>query len=414
MTINTSSELRNNAPQSTPQLGASHIGYLDGLRALAALFVLVHHVWLTAYYNIFPRPDLDHPAAPTALYSCTRFLGLGHFAVDLFIVLSGYCLTLPTMRSDGTLIGGALQFYKRRARRILPPYYAALGLSLLLIFTLVRHHTGDFWDMSIPITTLGLATHLLLLQNFFDAPQINYVLWTIAVEWQIYFFFPLLLASWKKFGVAPTVIATVVACLVANAGFAQLHTWPLSAILGAHVELYSLFVFGMTAASIAHSTRGPAAALRARINWKATVLFICGIAILLVAGRLLKIIGSHAWVADYIVGACAAWLLVVATLDARSAITRVCSWRPLVLIGTFAYSLYLIHAPLIQVLWQYVVKPLPLSMDARFIVLIVLAPVLIVPASYVFYLLCEKPFLRKRKRETQSELERDATLSPAP
>ena len=95
-------------------------------------------------------------------------------------------------------------------------------------------------------------------------------------------------------------------------------------------------------------------------------------------------------------------------------LNRILSWRPLVFVGTFAYSIYLIHAPLIQVLWQYVFVPLQSRPVPMFLALCFVGTPLIVGVSYLFFLACERPFLNRRKRETMAETERDAALSPAP
>jgi peptidoglycan/LPS O-acetylase OafA/YrhL len=39
---------------------------------------------------------------------------------------------------------------------------------------------------------------------------------------------------------------------------------------------------------------------------------------------------------------------------------RAAGWRPLAFVGGFSYSLYLIHAPLLQLAWLAVVHPLGL------------------------------------------------------
>ena len=96
--------------------------YLDGLRGLAALYVTLHH----AYLQVFPNPE---QVLPVALAWGTHWLEYGSFSVAIFIVLSGYCLMLPVAKS-GVLTGGAWHYIQRRARRIIPPYYAAIAFTL--------------------------------------------------------------------------------------------------------------------------------------------------------------------------------------------------------------------------------------------------------------------------------------------
>ena len=140
------------------------------MRAICALWVLLGHVF---------------PYGP---------LKLGHLAVTIFLVLSGYCLALPHAAKPKTALSDWRKFFVRRALRILPPYYGALALSVAV--DVATHATGNpdlFWR--------GFIGHLALLQNVhiggyaWDAMSINAPLWSIAVEWQIYFLFPLILLA---------------------------------------------------------------------------------------------------------------------------------------------------------------------------------------------------------------------------
>jgi len=87
---------------------------LDGVRGLAALFVVVNHVFLRA----FPGYPVDR-----APFWAAWFI-YGRFAVVVFIVLSGFSLALSPAR-QGWRLDGVSRFARRRARRILPPYWAA-------------------------------------------------------------------------------------------------------------------------------------------------------------------------------------------------------------------------------------------------------------------------------------------------
>jgi peptidoglycan/LPS O-acetylase OafA/YrhL len=102
------------------------LDYLDGMRGLAALYVVWFHIYLDAINTksgIVQLPYLLHSIIEV-------FMSHGASSVAIFIVLSGYCLMLPVARSsDGKLRGGVIDYIKRRARRILPPYYAALFFS---------------------------------------------------------------------------------------------------------------------------------------------------------------------------------------------------------------------------------------------------------------------------------------------
>ena len=146
-----------------------------------------------------------------------NFLSYGHYAVEFFIVVSGFCLVLPTLKNECRMTGTVWTFIKRRAWRILPPYYGALALSIALDLSVISAKTGTHWDVALPLNGHNILTHVLLLQNFFvsDIGKINHVFWSISLEWQIYFFFPAILLLWRLIGWLPTFIVLLLFSKVA-------------------------------------------------------------------------------------------------------------------------------------------------------------------------------------------------------
>src|SRR5260221_14573530 len=95
--------------------------YLDGIRALAALYVVLYHATTVK--------TTDQSALPQPLRFIVAILREGHFGVVVFIVLSGFSLMLPIARAGSTeLVDGFRRYLRRPARRIMPPYYVALAL----------------------------------------------------------------------------------------------------------------------------------------------------------------------------------------------------------------------------------------------------------------------------------------------
>ena len=201
----------------------------------------------------------------------------GSFAVAIFIVLSGYCLMLPVVRSgDFALRGGAANYLKRRAHRILPPYYAALALSLLFMacFTDLRRATGIQTQLALPTNSTNflhaLIAHITLFHNLnYDwAFQIQLPMWSVGTEWQIYFLFPwILLPMWRKFGTMAPIIAGY------GAGIA-LHFVLRGFCDCAAPWFIGLFAMGMAGAAISFSPRPFEAYLRDRLPWGLVAL--CG------------------------------------------------------------------------------------------------------------------------------------------
>ena len=205
---------------------------LDGVRGLAALFVVVNHVFLRA----FPGYPVDK-----APFWAAWFI-YGRFAVVVFIVLSGFSLALSPAR-HGWRLDGVSRFARRRAWRILPPYWAALVFSLAVAWLLVRP-PGQGVPGSSSVVVNGL-----LVQNLIAAPSPNRAFWSIAVEAQLYVLFPLLLLMVRRRGAILMVAA--VTLVVAMVGIVGPHVSHLDVfVIQSAPDLAALFAVGILAAGI--------------------------------------------------------------------------------------------------------------------------------------------------------------------
>jgi peptidoglycan/LPS O-acetylase OafA/YrhL len=319
-----------------------------------------------------------------------RLLAFGHEAVAVFIVLSGYCLMLPAARAGGALAGGWRRYLWRRARRILPPYYAALAGTLLLIAVIPALRpaapTGTIWDDTHPAFAAGpLLSHLFLVHNLSPdwVVRINGPMWSVATEWQIYFFFPfLLLPLWRRSG-------ALAAVLVAFA-LGWLPLWLAPAVGNAAVTWYlGLFALGMAAAGIARADRPVERRLRARVPWAAVAMALvaaCAAGGMLFAQRWFRSKPQT----DPLVGLATAALLVWCGQGAP--VRRWLAWRPLVLLGHFSYSVYLVHLPVVA-LCYFAVRRLGLAPLEHVLALLALAVPASLVAGYGFHRLVERRFL---------------------
>ena len=356
--------------------------FLDGMRALAALFVLFNHSFVTIWNNqgnLVPPKDIQ------------RLLGWlwnGHYAVDVFIVLSGFCLMLPVLRSGDELRGGAWTFYKKRARRILPPYYILYGISVLLGLTLLRHKAGGAWDSCIPVTASGVATHLFLLHDLFGkySGELGYQLWTIPVEWHIYFLFPALVLGWRRFGAFRATTIAVVAAYIANKFLS--HT-PWSGIT---IHYVALFAMGALGAGISTSDKEELVRWRDRLPWTISAVIMAG-GIASIWHIFPKRALEETDYMDFLVGVTAICALIAAAVQQKGWIHSLLSWKPLTFVGTFSYSLYLVHVLVLALLWQYVLPLCHLSPTASFFLLVFLGAPFIVGLAYLFHLAFERPFM---------------------
>ena len=369
------------------------LDYLDGLRGLAALYVVIYHA--ACGYSGYGKGIL-----PGKVVTAVKFLSYGHFSVAVFIVLSGYCLMLPVAQSKNKqLRGGMWDYLKRRGRRILPPYYAALVLSLIVIALVPAlqppHGTGTIWDGTTPAFSLGpLLSHLFLVHNLSDhwINRINGPMWSVATEWQIYFFLPLvLLPLWRKFGI---VVSVAVAFMIGLAPH-----FLLSGQFDKAVPWYlGLFALGMAGAVIGFSQEPTMQRCREKVPWGGVTALLWIFSALVGFGRA-RWWWANLWFADTFVGMATAALLVYSTRfrtargDAKpSFVLQVMESAGAVKLGTFSYSLYLIHMPLLAM--SYLVfrglsfGPLPRLMGLLFVAI----PVA-VGFAYLFHLAFEKRFM---------------------
>lgn len=150
---------------------AQHIGEIDGLRAVAVLSVLLFHV-------------------------NREVLSGGFVGVDVFFVISGYLITriLVFDLDHGRL--SLPRFYERRVLRIAPALFLTLGTSAVLFFTVFPPVlSGDLFASLVSALFSYSNVWFYSTVDYFAANTTNPVLhtWSLAVEEQFYFFFPLLL-----------------------------------------------------------------------------------------------------------------------------------------------------------------------------------------------------------------------------
>jgi len=275
--------------------------------------------------------------------------------------------------------------------RILPPYYAAMTLSLVLIATVIGDKTGTHWDFSIPVTTSSIATHTLLIHDLGgERYTINHVLWSIPVECRTYIAFPLLVVFWRAVGPLSPVIASAVFVYASKVLF-----WSFDGYCS-NAHYLVLFAAGMLGADIAFGSSGTLSWLR-RLQWGAiTLLMMLGVVLMSICTNW-EHDDASIYKSDCAIGACSLATLVHLGRADGHFVKSVISSRFLVYIGKFSYSIYLIHAPLLQVLSQYAFASLKQKPLAMLMALTVLGIPIIIVLSYAFACAFEFPFVGSRK-----------------
>ena len=361
-----------------PPAEPDRLDFLEGIRGVLAVYVVLGHLCSMA--------DPSHLAgkashSPRWLQLLMVPFGYGHLAVAGFIVISGFCLEMSIFRRSRGQIGLFSGFYRRRARRILPPYYAALVLSIVVSLTITSQLGSQMpFAIYLPVTLKNVLAHLLLVHNLrLDwMYKLNGVLWSIAIEAQLYVFFPFLVRAFERVGRWPTWFGTV--------GLAGLVLWLVPDAMKLYPWFAPLFVLGMLSAWAAYR---PNIQSGVHPGWGWTLMGLAAVA----CGLACRF-SDHLVLSDAPMGAMIAALCYAGAVTDGGGLAKWFSWKPLVALGGFSYSLYLVHHPFQQILFWF--KPSFVRDEvSTFAYLVALLPVLLF-ASYLFAKVFESAWRKKQ------------------
>jgi len=360
--------------RSTPSQQMRRMIFIDLLRAVACLWVLdchFHGIWLNNIrvygWNL-----------KTLL---VRIAGFGGKGVDLFIVISGFCLFFPVLQraTKGDPFKVSV-FYIRRIKRIFPVYYSALAISVVLVTvpalrSLIASYRGP----------KDVVPYLLLMQNYMPdfIGRINGPLWSVALECQLYVVMPLWVWLFRKSGVSlPLVISAIVSLL---AGLLQPHglTWHgFSPFVGHGLPARVFeFVAGMVAAVCVTRPR----------SWHlpaAIAVILCAVPLAVTsqtryAGPWLESAGVLFW------GSAFASLVILASRLEQTGVLNHRCLAPLAWVGLISYSVYVIHFPVMLML-KPLVNPLLHGIISSFCWAGAIGVPIILANGFLLYLLVER------------------------
>ena len=410
--------------------GQGEIAALDGLRALAALSVLVYHA-------------LSIAGAKTVIAG--HDLSWMHFytesGVDLFVTLSGFLLFLPYARAmlDGRTAPKAREFYRRRALRILPAYYVCLAVLALAQWT----------TYATPVGAQNILAHVVLLHDIAPAfnRTINGPFWTLAVEWQFYIVLPLIAWAVARFSAGSPrrmvagvlgVIAVALALREVDALLA-IHRSALPApaapwidlaqriVIGSQGKYLEVFGVGMLCGLIyTMLKRRPGALTSPRVRLAGVALL--GLALLVYLLFAPQVYERHNAIlaafylalrptdVEMIAGPLVLGInygaLTLGVLLAPRLLRAPFEWWPLRFVGLISYSLYLWHESIINLIYPHLQVSGSVS---RVLAALAIGVFVAIPFAYVSYQLVERPFLRWRRAGGSRADDRTVlAVTPAP
>ncbi|HEX8181487.1 MAG TPA: acyltransferase [Pyrinomonadaceae bacterium] len=382
------------ASKANPLLKASgshRLRGLDALRGFAAIYVVLYHAVTQS-----PRDEwnafLRGVAAPLR-----AFLHYGYISVFLFFVISGFCIHLHWAKARAAGRPAQLDFipfWRRRLRRLYPPYLCALVLFLAVAayadgVAFTRFYLYD------------LVLHLTMLHNLdsHTAYGINGVFWTLAIEEQLYLAYFLLLFLRRRWGWR----TTIACCAGARVAWLLLSLLiknkygvflPVNEAAAAHWFTWALGALSVEAAF------GLIQLPRWCRSWRvclAALAAAAGLAYLQENVPLVWYVHDGIWLLTHPLWAVGLFVLVNRVVAAELAgrlwrnVPRLWNWGAS--IGLMSYSLYLTHELVMLEIWRFTGRGLP-----GYVVAVFIMTPLSIACAWVFFWFCERPFLPRSAR----------------
>jgi len=344
------------------RISGSHIPALDGIRGLASLAVVFHH--------------LGFGQGP-----------LGAYGVSVFFVLSGFLITWLLVReNDRTGTVSLKNFYLRRTLRIFPAFYVYWAVTLGVFYWM---RGAIAWPE--PIAAFfycGDWFHAL--QREPDTNRIMVITWSLGVEEKFYLIWPWLFLFLRK---NPKKLIRLTVALIGSIwlyrlGMMVLFDLPRNYLKYAFEARFDNILWGCLLALLTAANRLPKVLRRlaAHPGWLLPVLAVIVTSLTLEARYGSRYHYSFGMTVD---GIFTAVLLVQLVTLTNSALLSWLESPPSRFLGRISYSLYLYH-PTVMALMRHLGRGYSIRLAA-----LVLGSILAASASYY---LIEKPFLRLKER----------------
>jgi peptidoglycan/LPS O-acetylase OafA/YrhL len=363
---------------------------IDALRGIAALGVVFYHA-VDQTEKAVPSGLLKYPVRAFQYTS-----SFGYQGVFLFFVISGFCIHLQWARARANNEQPDIRFgafWKRRLRRLYPPYIIAIALFLLITAASVGINVTHFF-----VYDVGL--HLLMLHNLDPKTcySINGVFWTLAIEEQLYLAYFLLLFMRKRWGWPLTLLV----CLVARLGWMVFShvVWlksgigvPVPEAAASHWFTWALGAIGVEAwFGLVKQPKW------ARNLWLGAVLIIAASAISTMLPSIPKELYWHdfGWFIMHPIWGLGFFIVVNRAVFAEDGWLRNFRMPSLISVfatlGVFSYSIYLTHELTIMQSWRWTN---PQFWQAQNVLLITVPATILF--AWVFFWFCERPFMIRKK-----------------
>jgi peptidoglycan/LPS O-acetylase OafA/YrhL len=309
-------------PQKSKRNQMKYRAEIDGLRAVAVVPVILFHAGFK------------------------RFSG-GFVGVDVFFVISGYLITTIILTEQEVGKFSLVQFYERRARRILPALFTVMAASLPFAWLwLMPSDMLDFSQSLVAVSTF--ASNILFWREtgyWGTANELKPLLhtWSLAVEEQYYILFPLFLMfmrRFRKFWVLSSFFAIATASLLASqwgalnsptANFFLLPSRAWELAMGGCIAFYFLYA---------------KPAIRSVLSHKPSCELLSLIGLVMICTAISFFDRTVPYPSVYTLVPTIGAGLIIMFSSSQTVIGRLLGKKLVVGIGLISYSSYLLHQPL--------------------------------------------------------------------
>jgi peptidoglycan/LPS O-acetylase OafA/YrhL len=400
---------------------AFHDPVVDGVRALAILWVMSYHLVL------FHLGSFTAEAIGLATGRWTQWTSRGDMGVDLFFVISGYLIgtiLLSEFRKTGTL--QIKRFYLRRFLRLIPVYTVAMIVGLYFVHNIPRE--AVLMEFPPFMNANHMWANFVYVNNFLPINR-QYMgwCWSLAIEEQFYLILPGFILIFMRVARPMRILGSLMILagiirliVIVRYGFVppfldlpNMQSW-VDRFTIEYQNLYTRYgalLSGVIGAYLMVFHRERVARFFARTRL-VTVLAVASVAIIIPTGYfamsspLFTEIPFAARVLYYShhrdVFAIAVMFLVLAAVHSAGFVGRALrgflSWKVLFPIAQLSYSLYLVHE--MFMLWLFpktaVLFGPALGAHGTMAVAAIIALVMSFAGATILYLLVEQPSMRAR------------------
>lgn len=158
---------------------------IEAIRGFAAIYVMLGHIVLLFQPYVF---------FPEYKFICKTIFGYGHQAVLLFFIVSGFSITYSSSNINIYDKYKIKEYLFKRFRRIYPLFFIALLISLSILPI-----SGAQSDIKRDILSFFFITDTAP-GSIVDPIPTNFPIWSLSYEVVYYLLFPLLVLAWQKKG----------------------------------------------------------------------------------------------------------------------------------------------------------------------------------------------------------------------